>query len=286
MGLSALWLALFVFTNPSDESGEEERADDAEVAAADAEEEPREVPDFAGQNLAVAIEAAEAAGFATASHDATEGDAEQFALGNWSVCFQTPEAGASLALGGTIDFAVVREGDPCPAADGLAVLAPTVPSVVTLSHAEAVERLAEVGLTEVEARGAYRDVELPDEHDDWLVCFQLPAAGEEIVNADTMSARLSLVEPGTDCPGSDNARLDPEPEPEPEPDPEPDLDPDPEPGATTGGSGGDSGGDSGGSVSYRNCSEVRAAGAAPIYAGQPGYGRHLDRDGDGVGCES
>lgn len=39
------------------------------------------------------------------------------------------------------------------------------------------------------------------------------------------------------------------------------------------------------SSSYANCSEVRAAGAAPIYAGEPGYGRHLDRDGDGVGCE-
>lgn len=37
---------------------------------------------------------------------------------------------------------------------------------------------------------------------------------------------------------------------------------------------------------YPNCSAVRNAGAAPIYAGQPGYGRHLDRDGDGVGCEN
>lgn len=36
---------------------------------------------------------------------------------------------------------------------------------------------------------------------------------------------------------------------------------------------------------YANCTAVRAANAAPIYAGQPGYGRHLDRDGDGVGCE-
>lgn len=36
---------------------------------------------------------------------------------------------------------------------------------------------------------------------------------------------------------------------------------------------------------YANCKEVRAAGAAPIYAGQPGYSRSLDRDGDGVGCE-
>jgi hypothetical protein len=39
------------------------------------------------------------------------------------------------------------------------------------------------------------------------------------------------------------------------------------------------------SVYYRNCDAARAAGAAPIYSGQPGYGRHLDRDGDGVGCE-
>lgn len=38
-------------------------------------------------------------------------------------------------------------------------------------------------------------------------------------------------------------------------------------------------------VSYANCSEVRAAGAAPIYRGQPGYSSKLDRDGDGVACE-
>jgi hypothetical protein len=38
-------------------------------------------------------------------------------------------------------------------------------------------------------------------------------------------------------------------------------------------------------VYYKNCAAVRAAGADPIYRGDPGYGRHLDRDGDGVGCE-
>jgi hypothetical protein len=36
---------------------------------------------------------------------------------------------------------------------------------------------------------------------------------------------------------------------------------------------------------WRNCSEARAAGAAPVYRGDPGYGPHLDRDGDGIGCE-
>ena len=41
----------------------------------------------------------------------------------------------------------------------------------------------------------------------------------------------------------------------------------------------------GADVSYANCSEARAAGAAPVRRGDPGYARHLDRDGDGVGCE-
>ena len=36
---------------------------------------------------------------------------------------------------------------------------------------------------------------------------------------------------------------------------------------------------------YKNCKEARAAGVAPIYRGQPGYAKHLDRDGDGIACE-
>lgn len=40
-----------------------------------------------------------------------------------------------------------------------------------------------------------------------------------------------------------------------------------------------------GSAYYANCSAVRAAGAAPIMRGEPGYARKLDRDGDGVACE-
>lgn len=40
----------------------------------------------------------------------------------------------------------------------------------------------------------------------------------------------------------------------------------------------------GGNVYYKNCDAVRAAGAAPIKRGDPGYAKHLDRDGDGQGC--
>ena len=36
------------------------------------------------------------------------------------------------------------------------------------------------------------------------------------------------------------------------------------------------------SVYYENCSAAKAASAAPVRIGGPGYGSHLDRDGDGV----
>jgi len=39
------------------------------------------------------------------------------------------------------------------------------------------------------------------------------------------------------------------------------------------------------SVTYSGCNEVRAAGKAPLYAGQPGYREDMDGDGDGVACE-
>lgn len=38
-------------------------------------------------------------------------------------------------------------------------------------------------------------------------------------------------------------------------------------------------------VYYKNCKEAKAAGAAPLYAGEPGYRSQLDRDGDGIACE-
>ncbi len=59
--------------------------------------------------------------------------------------------------------------------------------------------------------------------------------------------------------------------PTPEPEPEPEQEPEPEPEVE--------------SVYYENCTAARDAGAAPVHRGDPGYASHLDRDGDGVGCE-
>ncbi|MFD2467358.1 excalibur calcium-binding domain-containing protein [Amycolatopsis silviterrae] len=39
------------------------------------------------------------------------------------------------------------------------------------------------------------------------------------------------------------------------------------------------------SAYYKNCAAAKAAGAAPLHRGDPGYRSALDRDGDGVACE-
>lgn len=39
------------------------------------------------------------------------------------------------------------------------------------------------------------------------------------------------------------------------------------------------------SVTYGGCNEVRAAGKAPLHAGEPGYRTEMDGDGDGIACE-
>ena len=40
------------------------------------------------------------------------------------------------------------------------------------------------------------------------------------------------------------------------------------------------------SAHYSGCNEVRAAGKAPLRAGEPGYRAEMDGDGDGIACEA
>ncbi|WP_234321936.1 excalibur calcium-binding domain-containing protein [Streptomyces xanthophaeus] len=81
------------------------------------------------------------------------------------------------------------------------------------------------------------------------------------------------------------APASPTPPPAPAPAPEPTQEAAPRPDPDEGGASGSSATGGSGSVSYKNCTAARAAGAAPVRRGDPGYGRHLDRDGDGVACE-
>ncbi|MFI7274227.1 excalibur calcium-binding domain-containing protein [Streptomyces sp. NPDC049879] len=272
--LSALWLIFAVaIDSPEDDAQLDTAASDVEETQ-EPEESPqpttpeenadpaRPVPDYAGDNLADAESAASEAGYRTTSHDASDDDADQWDDTNWTVCFQSPGAGEQAAPDATIDFAVVRNGTPCPEEDGLAITYPTVPDTVGMTFTTAGEALAAVGLTDVTADSAYIDVELPETHGDWLVCFQRPEAGGELRDADATSATLSLTSPSTDCPPDQSTELNPAPP------PAPDL-PDPD-----------------SSAYYENCDAVRAAGKAPLYRNDPGYRRALDRDNDGTACDT
>ena len=39
-------------------------------------------------------------------------------------------------------------------------------------------------------------------------------------------------------------------------------------------------------VYFKSCKEARAAGYSDMKRGEPGYSTNLDRDGDGIACES
>lgn len=233
----------------------------------------RVVADYTGQNLETASRAAYDAGFRARSHDATEDDRMQLVDGNWKVCFQEPDAGATETTREgrriRIEFAVVEKSSPCPARDGEAVVFPKVPRVVGKTFASGSAVLRKLGLTTIRGDSVYTDDDLAARHDDWRVCFQDPEAGEDVDGPEYMSVRLSLARPGLSCPAEDYARLHP--------------DPDPDRHGGTGGGGSGSGG--GGAAYYKNCDAVRAAGRAPLYAGRPGYRSGLDRDGDGKACD-
>ncbi|WP_371635844.1 excalibur calcium-binding domain-containing protein [Streptomyces zaomyceticus] len=167
--------------------------------------------------------------------------------------------------------------------------APVMPLLVGGTYADAEQLLT---AHQGRAYGAYKDVDLPAGHDAWTVCFQRPDAGAAVSSAVPV---VYLTEPGVPCPKSTGELLR-KPTPKPVPTTPKPATTTPKPVRTqapvptqeptpTRDAGDDSSSGGGGSVSYANCAAVRAAGAAPIRAGEPGYGRHLDRDGDGVGCE-
>ncbi|MFI8965420.1 excalibur calcium-binding domain-containing protein [Streptomyces sp. NPDC053493] len=179
---------------------------------------------------------------------------------------------------------------PRPTATRTATESPTPTPTPTPTETETAAMPALLGGTYADAQGvlaenqgrvyaAYKDVQLAAEHDDWLVCFQRPDAGQPVTS---MTPVVYVTEPGVPCPKSPSELLH-KPTPKPRPKPTPTRAPTraPEPAVTDDTSGGSGGGD----VYYENCTAVRAAGAAPIHRGDPGYARHLDRDGDGVGCE-
>jgi hypothetical protein len=132
----------------------------------------------------------------------------------------------------------------------------------------------------VAAAGDLATVLLPDGTDFAVSALrQGMAKAEATANAALTAAQAVAQQAGLGlwggtCKGADTIAPPPPPPPPPAPPvqqpvaPQPPAQPDPP-----------------ASVYYKNCAAVKAAGAAPLYRGQPGYASHLDRDGDGIACE-
>ncbi len=125
----------------------------------------------------------------------------------------------------------------------------------------------------------------------WTVCAQTPAAGSSMSTDDTLTFEAVKESEGETCDDPASiAEEDPVTEEETEDPLEEDTSSSTS-GSDAGDSSSDDSGDSSsegdsGSVYYENCAAARAAGAAPVRQGDPGYSSRLDRDGDGVGCDS
>ncbi|WP_410576068.1 thermonuclease family protein [Amycolatopsis sp. lyj-108] len=110
------------------------------------------------------------------------------------------------------------------------------------------------------------------------VKYAAEAASSALQEAQTAARHASKGLWGAPCLGTIDAPAPPAPTPPaqpapketPKPEPEPEPAPEPEPNKN---------------VYYKNCAAAKAAGAAPIHIGEPGYRPALDGDKDGTACD-
>lgn len=156
-----------------------------------------------------------------------------------------------------------------------------VPNVVGSSLPDAIQVLKTEGFGTVSVTDEHGATVLNSHYaDGFQVTAQAPGAGIKAkvskgvsLTVRATSAPASLVShkptPSTSPSPTPSSSPSSIPTPSPEPTPEPPAQPEPAPQQAY----------------YSSCREAKAAGAAPLYRGDPGYRSGLDRDGDGVACE-
>jgi hypothetical protein len=156
----------------------------------------------------------------------------------------------------------------------------TVPGVIKLPLDKATDKLTELGL-KVKATDT-ADGKTIVIKSNWEVISQDPAEGAHVSKGSVVNLGVRHLADATPTPTPTPSAVAavpaevvapaPAPYVAPAPAPAPYVAPAPAPAPAP-------------AAYYANCSAVKAAGAAPIHAGQPGYSRSLDRDGDGIACE-
>jgi uncharacterized membrane protein YgcG len=162
----------------------------------------QKAPDYSGEHLDEAEDKARAAGYTTGHHDASVEDRAIVLRSGWLVCFQKPSHDDGRKL---IDFAAVKDGEPCPEKDGGEIPWPTMPDLTGKTWQAAVTVLTdlEVDKNAIRAESHYLNDDLPDDgYDSWRVCEQTPAKGEDV----TVDVTLELAHPKAGC-STDGAYL-------------------------------------------------------------------------------
>ena len=148
-----------------------------------------------------------------------------------------------------------------------------VPDVVGMKGDAAADALKKAGLSK---SPSYTDADGEESvwaPGNWSVTAQDPAAGEQVpadqeitltVNHDSAdaAASASAAAEATEQAAQEEPAQPEAPAQEPQSEPEEQAD-----------------------AYYANCTEAKAAGAAPMYRGSPGYRADLDRDDDGIACD-
>ena len=183
------------------------------------------------------------------------------------------------------DDAAAQGAPPTESATAQALVA--VPDVVGMKGDAAAEALKKAGLTQAPS---YTDVDGKEsvwKPSNWSVTAQDPAAGAQVpadqtitltVNHDSAKAAASARASASAAAAEEQARQEAARAAE-QTQQQTQQPVQTEPDQTQEQSDGSSG------TYYANCADAWAAGAAPIYRGEPGYREKLDRDNDGIACE-
>lgn len=178
----------------------------------------------------------------------------------------------------------------------------SVPNVVGLALPEAVSKLEGSGYRHVAVVDEFGATIEESHYEDGFKVTAQDAVGEGVSTSSTItltvaeSAVASLVMTPDESP---SATPEPGATPEPEVTPETEATPEPEPASEEPAEASDAPAVEEEPAApapapqpvraptqmYSSCAQARAAGAAPLYEGDPGYNPRLDRDKDGVACE-
>ena len=229
------------------------------------------VPDVVGMKGDAAAEALKTAGLTQApSYTDVDGKESVWEPGNWSVTAQEPAAGAQVPAGQAITLTVNH--DSAKAAASARASASAAAAAEASASAAAAEQARQEAARAAEQTQQQTQQPVQTEPDQtqeqsdgssgtyYANCADAWAAGAAPLHRGDPGYRAGLDrdDDGIACEWKQGQ---------------------PEQDSSQEQSGGSSG------TFYKNCSEARAAGAAPIYRGEPGYREKLDRDNDGIACE-